>query len=177
MLFHFPSFYVSNYASRCGSSLPPHEQRLAPLRLMVLSLALGVLCCCSATSNSTSNSTTGMGGPASYMGYPLPQAPGSMGRKPCGQGPPLFGQMGQDNVGGLKSSTRKTMTMMLTSTRNWTVPLRIGGFQDQDPLVVLFVPLGPLGLWRLCFRSQGAASGILGLPLLFTGLPLILESI
>jgi hypothetical protein len=34
------------------------------------------------------------GGLASYMGYPLPRAPSSVGRKPCGQGPPYVGQMG-----------------------------------------------------------------------------------
>jgi hypothetical protein len=101
------------------------------------------------------------------MGYPLPRAPGSVGRKPCGQGPPLFGQMGQDNPGGLKPSTRKTTT----STRNWKDPLWIGGFRDQVPLFVLFVPLGPLGLWRLCFPSRGVASGFLGLLLLLQALP------
>jgi hypothetical protein len=56
---------------------------------MVLSL-VGRPCCCSATSTAALNSGTGKGGPASYMGYPLPRAPGSVGRMPCGQGsPPL----------------------------------------------------------------------------------------
>jgi hypothetical protein len=32
------------------------------------------------------------------MGFPLPRAPGSVGRQPCGQDPPLVGQMGQDNI-------------------------------------------------------------------------------
>jgi hypothetical protein len=51
---------------------------------------VGRPCCCSATSNAALNSGTGKGGPASYMGYPLLRAPGSVGRKPCGQGsPPL----------------------------------------------------------------------------------------
>jgi hypothetical protein len=54
---------------------------------MVLSL-VGHPCCCSATSSAALNKMTGTGGRASYMRYPLPCAPGSVGRKPCGQGSP-----------------------------------------------------------------------------------------
>jgi hypothetical protein len=63
----------------------------------MISLAFGVFCRCPATGNPASNSTTGAGGASSYMGFPLPRAPGSVGRQPCGQDPPLVGQMGQDN--------------------------------------------------------------------------------
>jgi hypothetical protein len=58
------------------------------------------------------------------------------------QGPDLrFNR--QDNLGGLKSSTQKTTTTAMR-TENSTV-LRIGGFRDQAPLGVLFVPLRPFG--------------------------------
>jgi hypothetical protein len=67
--------------------VPASDQRLAPLR-HYLSLALGVFCCCSATSILASNSSTGVGGASSYMGCPLPRTPSSVGRKPCGQDPP-----------------------------------------------------------------------------------------
>jgi hypothetical protein len=95
MLFIFPSFHVPYYASRCVTSASIHQfgtispsegyLRPSPILQMILSPA-GRPCCCSATSNATSNSTTGKGRPASYMGYSLARAPGSVGRKPCGQG-------------------------------------------------------------------------------------------
>jgi hypothetical protein len=61
---------------------------VSPILQMVLSL-VGRPCCCSATSSAALNKMTGRGGPASYMGYPLPCAPGSVRRMPCGQGSPL----------------------------------------------------------------------------------------
>jgi hypothetical protein len=60
---------------------------VSPLLQMVLSL-VGRPCCCSATSSAALNKMTGTGGPASYMGCPLPCAPGSVGCMPCGQGSP-----------------------------------------------------------------------------------------
>jgi hypothetical protein len=90
MLFHFPifscnqlrvAFWIFASASRTSTR--------SPLSNGSLSL-VGRPCCCSATSNAALNSSTGKGGPASYMGYPLPRAPGSVGRKPCGQGSPPF---------------------------------------------------------------------------------------
>jgi hypothetical protein len=67
-------------------SLPLHEHHLAPSSNGSLSCWASLLLL--ATSSAALNKTTGMGGPASYMGYPLPCAPGSVGRKPYGQGSP-----------------------------------------------------------------------------------------
>jgi hypothetical protein len=156
-------------------TLPLHDHRLAPF-FKWFSLYRWVSCCCSATSNAAQNSSTGKGGPASYMGYPLPRAPGSVGCKPCGQGsPPLrpdgAGQYGRVKVvdEGDDYDVEDNEDLNSSSSDRW-VP------RSGTPGCVVCA-LGPLGLGCLWFSSQGTASGILGLPLLFPGLPLILESI
>jgi hypothetical protein len=116
------------------------------------------------------------GGPASYMGYPLPRAPGSVGRKPCGQGSPPLQPDGAGQYGRVKAvdegdddDVEDDEDLNSSSSDRW-VP-------RSGPPGCVVCALGPLGLGRLWFPSQGTASGILGLPPLFPGLPLILESI
>jgi hypothetical protein len=124
--FRFRCTILVSLLGSCGSFIttaPFHlgegYSRPPPILQMVLSL-VGRPCCCSATSSATLNTSTGRGGPASYMGYPLPRAPGSVGRKPCGQGSPRLRPDGAGQLGGLKSSTQGTET---TTTRTEIAPL------------------------------------------------------
>jgi hypothetical protein len=109
------------------------------------------------------------------MGCPLPCAPGSVGRMPCGQGSPLVrpdvagqssGQVvdvqdedDDDDDGELDSS----------SSDRWVS-------RSGSPGSFCLALSGPLGLWRLWFPLQGTAVEIPGAAAVFPGSPLILES-
>jgi hypothetical protein len=166
MLFHFSIFSCNQlrvvlwiFRFRITNiDLPPSSNGSLSL--------VGRPCCCSATSNAALNLGTGKGGPASYMGYPLPRASGSVGRKPCGQGsPPLrpdgAGQLRKDKVINEGDDDDIEDDGELNSSSSDRLVLRSG------PPCCVVCALGPLGLWRLWLPLQGTASGILGLPLFF----------
>jgi hypothetical protein len=114
------------------------------------------------------NKMTGTGGPASYMGFLLPCAPGSVGRMPCGQGSPLHrpdgaGQFkGKDKVIDAEDEDEDDEDKELNSSSSDRLVPRSG------PPGCVVCPPG--ALWA------SGTFGSLGLPLLFPGSPLILES-
>jgi hypothetical protein len=178
MLFHFSIFSCNPLRVVSWIVFPLHElhEFTRPFfKWSALSL-VGRPCCCSATSTAASNKTTGRGGLASYMGCPLPCAPGSVGRKPCGQGSPPnrpdgAGQLRrvkvvneEDDVDNDELEDRSSSSSVRWVPRSGTpgcVVCRLGPF---GPLVPSVPPAGH------CGEVPGAAAVI-------PGSPLILDSI
>jgi hypothetical protein len=105
-----------------------------------------------ATSSATVNFQTGGGGPSSYMGYPPLCAPGGVGRKPCGQGPPSMRPDGARVIkaadeGGCDDEDDNEEDDR-TSTDRW-----VSGSGTPGSIGLAF--WGPLGLWRLWFLCWG----------------------
>jgi hypothetical protein len=100
------------------------------------------------------------GGPASYMGFPLPCAPGSVGCKPCGQGPP---QLRPDGAG---QSSGKVIDVQdkddndddddeendKSSSDRWVS-------ESGSPGSFCLALWGTLGLWFLCRALQWGSLG------------------
>jgi hypothetical protein len=96
-------------------------------------------------------------GPASYMGFPLPCAPGSVGRKPCGQGPPQLQPDGAGQFGGKvvdknvqdedEDDDDDDEEDDKTSSDRW-----VSG--SGSPWSFCLALWGPLGLWRLWFLCR-----------------------
>jgi hypothetical protein len=100
-MFFSPSFHVPNYASWRVTSVPSPRPSSGQF-IKWLSLVRWPMLLLVATSSACANlQTGGGGGPSSYMGYPPSCAPGGVGRKPCGQGPP---SMRPDRAGVVKAT-------------------------------------------------------------------------
>jgi hypothetical protein len=121
-------------------------------------MALSRLVAHAANSSATLNCQTGGGGPSSYMGYPPPCATGTVGRKPCGQGPP---SMRPDRAGVIKAAKAGSFDDEDDndgeeddgmSTDSW-----VSGSGTPGSFCLAF--WGPLGLWRWWFLSWGTTGG------------------
>jgi hypothetical protein len=173
MLFHFSIFLCNPLRVVPLIVLPLHDlhEFTRPLLQMVCSLScIGRPCCCSATSTAASNKTTGRGVLASYMGCPLPCAPGSVGRKPCGQGSPHHrpdgaGQLRRVKVVDEEDDVDDDELEDHSSSSSVRWVLRSG------TLVCVVCGLGPFGPLAPLVPTAAHCGRVPGLPLLFQAPP------
>jgi hypothetical protein len=113
-----------------------------------------------ANSSTTLNRQTGL---PSYMGYPPLCAPGGVGRKPCGQGPP---SMQPDRARVVKAAKEGSLDNEDndddkeddgTSTDRW-----VSG--SGMPGSFCLASWGPLGFWRRWFLCWGTTGGCCHFP-------------
>jgi hypothetical protein len=144
--------------------LPFHDHSLVNSSNGSLSLSTGCpMLLLLATSSATLNKTTGGGGPSSYMGCPLPCAPGSVGRKPCGQGPPQLRPDGAGQFGGKvvnqdfqeEDDDDNDEEDDKTSSNRWV----LGSGSPGSFCLALWGPLGLWHPWFLCRALQWGSSG------------------